>query len=416
MKSYDLIVIGSGPSGIASALSAASNGIRVLLIEKEGFLGGISTTGMAGVWCGTASCGIFKEITEKLSETVPLDKHMIFDGEELKEFYRDKFMKSGIDILLYSFVSDIEMDGDRIQSVSVQMKGGMQKLTAKLFIDATGDGDIAAMAGVPYHKGRESDGLMQPATLFVMLGGVDESRDNVFLWKRNKEIVEKMELEVKNGHIPFPAGAVNIMPGKHKGTALLNMTSSIMVDGTKAMDLTKAEFECRAQIMPIVNFLRQNAPGYENCYVSKTSSMIGIRETRHLQGRYCITEDDLKEGRVFDDWVVTGLYYPFDIHNMSGACQDESEPKAPVRTYTIPYSCFIPQKESNLFFTGRCISGTHLAHSSFRMMPACFAMGQATGTAAAICIKNDLFPSKIDIPLLQHTLMQQGVDKPYTNI
>ncbi len=288
----------------------------------------------------------------------------------------------------------------------------MQKFKAGIIIDATGDGDVAALAGVPFYKGREKDGLMQPATVFVLLGGIDDKTEDVFLWKGNKNIISKMKQEVGNGNIPFPAGAVNIMPGKQKGTALLNMTSSINVDGTKSEDMTRAEFECREQIPPIINFLRKNAPGYEDCYVIRTSSTIGIRETRHLQGKDYITEQDLLKGRIFEDWVVTGVRYPFDIHSMSGIGQDESEPGEKVKTYTIPYGCFISEKVSNLLFTGRCISGSHMAHSSFRMMPTCFAMGQATGTAAALCVKNNLLPTNMDVGLLQNVLLQQGVDKP----
>lgn len=409
---YDLIVIGSGPSGIASAIYAAQNGISVLLVEKDAFIGGVSTTVMAGVWCGTASCGIFGEIMETLSESVPLHGHTIFDCEELKEFYRNKVRQAGFDVLLYTFVTGVEMENNRIRSITACTKDGIRRFHAKMFIDATGDGDVSAMAGVPFYKGRENDGLMQPATLFVLLGGVDVKRENAFLWKRNEELKKRMQLELQKGTIPFPAGAINIMPGKYEGTALLNMTSCISVDGTKPEDLTRAEFECRAQIPPLVRFLRENAEGYENCYVLKTGSAVGIRETRHLKGRYSLTREDLQSGKVFDDWVVTGAWYPFDIHNMSGRGQDPSQPRDQVRHYTIPYGCFLPENVENLLFTGRCISGTHLASSSFRVMPVCFAMGQATGTAAAISVKNGLNPDRIDIKLLQRTLTGQGVDEP----
>lgn len=409
---YDLIVIGSGPSGIASAIYAAKNGLSVLLIEKDGYIGGVSTTVMAGIWCGTASGGIFGEIMETLSNPVPLNGHTVYDCEELKEFYRKKVLQAGFDVMLYTFVTEVEVEGNSIRSITACTKDGKRRYSAKLYIDATGDGDISALAGVPFYIGRESDGQMQPATLFVMLGGVDVSREDAFLWKRNKELKELMKLELQKGNIKSPAGAINIMPGKMQGTALLNMTSCISVDGTKPEDLTRAEFECRSQIPPIVRFLRENAAGYENCYISKTGSSIGIRETRHLKGRYCLEREDLQSGRVFDDWVVTGAWYPFDIHNMTGHGQDPSEPKDKVKHYTIPYRCFLPETIDNLLFTGRCISGTHLASSSFRMMPICFAMGQATGTAASISVNKGLSPADIDIKLLQRTLLSQGVEAP----
>lgn len=190
------------------------------------------------------------------------------------------------------------------------------------------------------------------------------------------------------------------------------MTNCIEVDGTKAEDLTKATYVCRKQIEPIVRFLREYVPGYENCYVISSASMIGVRETRHFKGEYTLTEEDILNARVFDDWAVTKALFNFDVHNLSGAGLDKtgSQKHFPQsRGYTIPYRCFVPQKVENLLLAGRNISGTHMAHSNYRVMPICANMGQAVGTAAALCVRYNTTPRELEVSLLQDELKKQGV-------
>jgi len=214
-------------------------------------------------------------------------------------------------------------------------------------------------------------------------------------------------------HLPHPAGHVLLYRSSLPGVITCNMTNCIDVDGTKVEDLTKAEYVCRKQIEPIVDFLRKFVPGFENCYVISSASIIGVRETRHFEGEYTLTEDDILEARVFDDWAVTKAHFNFDIHNLKGSGLDETGVQKffpQQKGYTIPYRCFVPKKIDNLLLAGRNISGTHKAHSNFRVMPICANMGQAVGIAAALCIKNDVTPRELDVGKLQAVLKTQGVE------
>ena len=168
------------------------------------------------------------------------------------------------------------------------------------------------------------------------------------------------------------------------------MTNCTGIDGTKAEDLTRAEQICRSQMEPIVRFLREYAPGYEHCYILSAASLIGIRETRHFKGLYTITEEDILTARQFEDAVVLDAWFNFDVHNPTGAPLDVtgvqknfSQPKG----YTIPYGCMVPEKLNGLLLSGRNISGTHMAHSNFRVMPIAAGIGEADGIAAAISVK-----------------------------
>jgi hypothetical protein len=218
------------------------------------------------------------------------------------------------------------------------------------------------------------------------------------------------ELGKKN--LPFPAGHVLLYPSTLPGVVTCNMTNSLNVDGTNAEDLARATCECRKQMNPIVEFLRKYVPGFEMCHLLGSASAIGIRETRHFRGEATITEDDILEARVFDDWVTTRNHFNFDVHNLSGSGLDKTGVQAGFqqpRGYTIPYGCFVPQKVDNLFLAGRNISGTHLAHSNFRVMPICLNMGHAVGVAAALCVKEDRRPRDLDVRNVQSLLQSQGV-------
>ena len=189
-----------------------------------------------------------------------------------------------------------------------------------------------------------------------------------------------------------------------------NMTNVTQVDGTKAEDLTKAQLVCRKQIPIIVDFLRKYAPGYENCYLLTAAATIGVRETRHFKGLYTLTAEDILEARVFPDWVVAKAHFNFDIHNTVGAGLDANGSQAKFtqrKHYTIPYRCLVPEKVDGLLLAGRIISGTHKAHSNFRVMPICALMGQAAGIAAALCASRNIEPRALPATDIQTKLIEQ---------
>ena len=217
--------------------------------------------------------------------------------------------------------------------------------------------------------------------------------------------------ELGREHLPAPAGHVLLYKTTLPGVVTCNMTNCIGVDGTDARDLTKATLMCRQQMDVIVDFLRKFVPGFENCYLITSASLIGVRETRHFKGEKELTEQDILEARVFEDWVVTKASFNFDVHNMTGNGLDETGVQkkfTQTKGYTIPYGCFVPLKVENLYLAGD-ICGTHMAHSNYRVMPICANMGQAVGIAAALCAKEGISPRNLKPGKVQTRLKELGV-------
>ena len=213
--------------------------------------------------------------------------------------------------------------------------------------------------------------------------------------------------------MPAPMGHALIYPAVFPGVVTLNMTNMINVDGTDADSLTEGNIKCRKQIALVVDFLKEFVPGFENCYLLKTASQLGVRETRHFKGLYTLNENDIKEARVFEDWVVSRAHFNFDVHNITGAGLDETGCQRQFKQqtgYTIPYRCLVPEKIDGLLLAGRNISGTHMAHSNYRVMPICMNMGQAAGIAAALCAEKQILPRELDAKLIQAELEKLGVE------
>ncbi|MDY3929753.1 MAG: FAD-dependent oxidoreductase [Clostridia bacterium] len=399
----NVLVVGSGPAGISAAYTAAKNGAKVILVEQCGDVGGISTTGLMSHWTGSCASSIYHEILRRSAERNEGEYHNkitpIIDPEKLKTLYLEMLCEAGVTIMLYTFACDAIMDGHNIKGVSVVNKSGFTDIYADVIIDASGDGDIAYKSGAEFIKGRESDGKMQPVTIMFKVGGVDYDRA-VFPGSFETQVeTEKGELQnLARKNLPFPAGHVLLYKTTLPGTVTCNMTNCIEIDGTNADDLTKATLICRNQMNEIVKFLREYAPGYENCYIVSSASLIGVRETRHFKGEYTLTEEDILNAKVFDDYVVKDAYFNFDVHNITGSGLDATGVQKKFKQkkgYTIPYRCLLPQKIENLLLCGRNISGTHMAHSNFRVMPICAGLGEAAGAAAAIAVKNNIPVRKV---------------------
>ncbi len=391
----DVLVLGSGPSGFAAAYTAAKNGAEVILVEQSGDVGGISTSGLMSHWTGSCDSPLFNEILRRSAEKneggLKNKITNIIDPEKLKTLYLEMLDEVGCRVMLYTFAEDAICDGDKVLGATVINKSGKTDIYAKITIDATGDGDIAARAGAEFILGRESDNKMQPATLMFKVGGVDYSRA-VFLGSFESTYeTENGELQaLAKQHIPYPAGHILTYKTTLPGIVTCNMTNAIEIDGTCAEDLTKATLTCRKQMDDIVRYLREFVPGYENCFVISSASLIGIRETRHFKGKYTLTEQDILEAKVFDDYVVKDAYFNFDVHNITGSGLDKTGVQkhfSQTKGYTIPYRCLLPEVKENLLLCGRNISGTHMAHSNFRVMPICVGIGEAAGAAASASVK-----------------------------
>ena len=392
---YDVIVAGSGPAGTAAAVMAGRMGAKVLIIEWNNAIGGISTSGMMSHWTGSVTSPMYTEILQRSADMNEGEQkgkiQQFINPENLKSVYLDMLKDANVDVLLYTFVCGVVMEGDQLTGVITESKSGRRVFRSKVVIDGTGDGDVAAFAGVEYHKGRESDGKMQPTTLMFKVAGVDMSRAVLLGSFESTYQTEKGELQaLAKEHIPYPAGHLLAYKSTLPGIVTCNMTNCTDIDGTKAEDLARAEIVCRSQMPAIVKYLREFVPGFENCYIISAGSMMGVRETRHFKGVYTLNENDILTAKVFDDWVVRGAHFNFDVHNMTGSGLDATgvqkhwtQPKG----YTIPYGCLVPVKINGLLLSGRNISGTHIAHSNYRVMPICVGIGAAAGVAAATAIK-----------------------------
>ena len=415
----DVLVLGAGPAGVAAAICAARAGARTMLIEQLGDVGGIATSGMMSHWTGNTRGGIYEEILDR-SADLPDSADYGFNGsprqiinpERLKTVLLDMLAEAGVDLLLYTIAAEPILEGKQLKGVIIENKSGRQAVFAKVLIDCTGDGDIAARSGAAFTKGRESDGSMQPASIMFKIGGVDYSRA-VFPGKFEDYIhIPAGEIQaLGKAALPFPAGHVLLYRSSLPGVVTCNMTNCIGIDGTNARDLVRATAACRNQLAPILAFLRTTVPGYENCYLLSSASLIGIRETRHFKGLQTLTEEDIRSSRIFPDWAVTHASFNFDVHNMSGNGLDATgaQDAFTATHYTIPYGCLVPEAIDGLLLAGRNISGTHMAHANYRVMPICANMGQAAGTAAALCCKQNIQPRELDVSELQQHLLAAGV-------
>lgn len=415
----DVLVLGAGPAGVSAAVSAAREGAKTMLIEQLGDVGGIATSGLMSHWTGNTKGGIYEEILER-SADLPDSADYGFNGsprqiinpERLKTVLLEMLLEADVELLLYTVAAAPILEGNRITGVIIENKSGRQAILAKIVIDCTGDGDIAARSGAAFVKGRESDGAMQPASLMFKIGGVDYQRA-VFPGKFEDYIqIPAGEIQaLGKAALPFPAGHVLLYRTSLPGVVTCNMTNCIGIDGTDPKDLVKATVTCRKQLEPILAFLRGTVPGYENCYLLSSASLIGIRETRHFKGLQTLTEEDIRSSRVFGDWAVTYASFNFDVHNMSGNGLDATgaQDAFTATYYTIPYGCLVPEAIDGLLLAGRNISGTHMAHANYRVMPICANLGQAAGTAAALCAKSDLQPRELNVKQLQNRLLANGV-------
>lgn len=407
----DVFVAGSGPAGFAAAVAAGRQGKKVMIVEQCGMIGGVSTAGLMSHFTGTVTSKLYDETLKRQAEFEGRDENAwlgTINPEVLKAVYLEMLTEAGVEIRLYTFLADVVTDGRQVKGAIIVSKSGFEYVPAKVFIDGTGDGDLAEKAGAEYFKGRETDGLMQPVTLMFKLGGVDYDRA-IFPGSFETTVdVPKGEIQAlaKKNMTP-PLGHVLLYSTTLPGVVTVNMTNLTGIDGTNTEDLTKAEIICRKQMFEICDFLREYAPGYENCYIVSSASLMGVRETRHFIGDKSITREDIETARRFDDWAVRGAHFNFDVHNITGSGLDETGVQHKFKQqsgYTIPYGCMIPVGFDNLLLAGRCISGSHIAHSNFRAMPICLALGEAAGVAASLAVDGGVGVRDINLKQMQSIL------------
>lgn len=423
-KEYDIIVVGGGPAGICAAASAAREGCRVLLIERLGILGGNLTSGHVSPILGSTSRGtmadelvtLFSEKHKDAREVITRNgKEVHIDHEEAKAILAEFLTKAGVDFRLCTSLADVKMTGGHIDGVIVCSVCGLEYFSGKVFIDATGDGQLAYLAGCEYKIGRDSDGAVQPVTLEFIVDNVDESvaisawggSDPVKL-PDGKEYRVLCREKNENGELPENVTIVRLHRTFYDGERAVNATQLNGMNTLDSVEVAKAEVELRGQINSVLTFLRKYVAGYENAKIKSSASVLGVRETRRIMGRYVLNDADVETGAKFDDAVVHDAWFLIDIHNPSGGGQAEGHSHM-AKPYDIPYRCLLPNGVNNLLTSGRCISGTHRAHASYRVMNICMATGQAAGIAAAVSVREEILPEDISAEKLRTELIKNGV-------
>lgn len=406
----DVLVIGGGPTGVGAALAAAREGARTLVIERQGMLGGVWTAGLLNPLFDFHRKGwIVDDLIQRLKKAnawIAWKFSWSFDIEAMKLLLETMFAEARAQYWYQSLVVDTIVERGRVRGAIVESKSGREAVLAKVVVDCSGDGDAAARAGVPYQLGRAADSACQPMTLMFEIDGVGPwvQKSAVDLYDRMTEAIQQHHLKVS-----LPYGRVNYAPWiisvPRPGGAVVQATHVYRMNPLDVRDLTRATAQARRQADDIVSVLRK-IPGLENVRLLETAPAIGVREARHLVGRYTLTLDDLRAGRKFDDAVTFGAF-GVDIHEVQRG--EKSAHGTKIRAYEIPYRCLLPESLRGLLFAGRCISGTHEAHASYRVTGTCMAMGQAAGLAAAMAAAEGKSPDEIDGAALRHALAQRGV-------
>lgn len=416
MKKYDLVVVGGGLSGCAAAISAKREGLSVLLIEKTGSLGGAISNNLVFPFMHYfeapnangkkvyLSEGIFSEMRAVASSIETPETDTEFRPEAFKHALDKMVVSSGADLLFHTALCDAEKDGDKIKSVKILTKSGLEDVYADYFIDATGDGDLIYYAGCDYQLGRETDSLCQPMTTCFRLSGVDMNqfgKDLPMLQQEYKALKEK-------GEIKNPRENILFFVGLGEGILHLNTTRVIKHNPTDPIELSKAEVLGREQVFEIVKFLKTHSKAFEKSTVISVANQIGVRESRKLKGLHVLTAEELTGLVYFDDTIARGNY-EIDIHNPSGTGTYIHYFKKG-EVYQIPYRSLVPKEYVNLLVAGRCLSATHEAHSAVRIMPICACLGQAAGTAVAVAVKTKTNTHTLSTDKVREILKNNGAN------
>ncbi|TFZ08557.1 FAD-dependent oxidoreductase [Ramlibacter humi] len=423
---YDVVVLGGGPSGMAAAVSAAKAGRSTLLVERYGFLGGMGTAAGVTNFCGLHANvhgdirrvvhGVATELLERIDRLGGLNTPHALFGKTVAQAYdtaaykvaADQLMQSaGVHLFFHALAAGAVMDSQRrVGALLVETKSGRRAILGRTFIDASGDGDLAAWAGASFEKGDGAGSFLYPSTMF-RINGIDPQRAGS-AWEVIPKLMQQAEAE---GRWRFPRKTPIVRPQKSGIEWRVNLTQLAnaegnAIDGTDADELTQAELLGRKQIADVAGFLRE-VPGFERSYIVDIAPQVGIRETRRVNGLYQLTERDVLDCASFDDTVgVNG--WPLELHKKGDV--EFRWPKIPEsRGFNhLPYRMTVPPGFDNLWVAGRCASMTHEAQSAARVTGACFVMGEAAGAAAHLALQAGVAAEKVDVRQLQARLEAQG--------
>ena len=443
MKNFDLIVIGGGPAGAMAAIAAGRNGAKTLLVEQCGCLGGALTS------CGTGPQMTFHAGKRQVIEGIPGEfvRRMVkegfspghmedfvgyassvtpFDAEGMKLVLENMVLESGAELLYHTVYTDCYAQDGKISAVKLFSKNGFFDASAKIYVDASADADLAVHAGVSAQFGREQDGLAQPMTMNMKLYNVDREKVIDYILRDKDDMLHTIPFERLHeiprtglqggysivqrakdaGKFTIDRNQLLCFETNNCGEFIVNMSRIIKKSGVDPFDLSAAEIEGRRQCFELFRFLREYIPGFEHSVIHSTGPNIGIRESRRIHGVYTLTAEDLLANVMFDD-AVAMAGYPIDIHAPDGGQTNHAFLK-PGSWYSVPYRSLISREIQNMIVAGRCLSASHEALAAVRVTPLVMAMGQAAGTAAALAATTGAAVQDIDIKALREALIKDG--------
>lgn len=443
----DVAVFGGGPGGISAAVAAARQGAKTLIVERLGYLGGGMATGLPllaflDVKGRKVTGGIAQEIVDRLAEKGGSYNHRVCpfhnSTTNINPLYArivsfEMIKENNIQPLLHCEVVGASVENGKLVSVSVMGKGTEIEIQAKVFIDATGDGDVAYLAGARYEKGQEGTGVLQPATLMFDIGGVQLEKFFDYLEEHPEELpygtglnhiregynaeffrespnhvffglnalVSRLRAE---GKCPIDRDTVIYINQPITDHVAINTIRILNFDGSNVRDLSRGEMEGHLQILPLIKMLQENVPGFENCYLSSINPTIGVRESRRIVGKNMLRKEAVINGDLPADTIGLGSYI-IDIHNGEG---NGTYIKTLEEPYGIPYGCTLAADIDGLMLSGRCISVDAVVFGSSRVMPTCMAAGQGVGVGAALAVQHDISPADVDTNEIREILLKQG--------
>jgi hypothetical protein len=440
-----VLVVGGGIAGVMAALASGRSGSRTLLVERFGSLGGTGTAAMMNLFYVpyAASRGLVRELFDRLiarGGAFP-GEFVVYDPEIYKVTALEMLAEAGVEILLHTLVSDVIMEETTLRGIIIENKSGRQAILSRVTVDASGDADVAARAGAPYIKGREKDGKMRPMTLIFRMGGVDVPRLVEYVKAHPEDFSPdplQCMLDLEHHMIRIFGFFKMVEAGKargelwqdcyyfrvesvlpERGVLTVNATRVYGVDGTNAEDLSRAETETRHQMIQLAAWARKHIPGFDHSFILDSASTIGVRETRRIRGEYVMTEEDILEGRRYDDVVGVDANqqnprqqggHPPDGKEGGPEDAEARELIARMFVYEIPYRCLLPREIEGLLVAGRCLSVDHHADVYTRNQGTAMASGVAAGVAAALSAQAGVSPRRVDVRAVQAKLGELRVD------
>ncbi len=460
LAEVDVLVVGGGTAGVAAAIAAARAGARTMVAEAGSCLGGTMTAGLIdgalsftrfSYRAGREVKGVLAELIARMRDIdgmgrrVHGSQNLDFAGGQFPESilrqtqrHDPELMKivlvqmleeAGVRVLLHCPVDEVLRDGDRVTGAILATKAGRRAVLAKVTVDATGDGDVAAFAGAEFEVGHSADGHCETISLIFRLGGIDESRfvitgDVWFDAAERATAAGELHLPEYATKERTPYNLVSMRPARTNdaGIWVVNVDMAAQVDATDPWQLSAAQNSCLKGVWEYIQFLRKYIPGCEGAYLIDTAELLGVRDTRRIVGDYVLTWREMGAGRKFSDAIASTAII-IDLHDhLLATREDEPTPRhlwsaarkpfgpPPGDWYDIPYRCLLPKGLEGLVVSGRCISTDYETVGSTRLMPVCMQTGQAAGVAAALAVRDGVGLRQLEVSKLQHELLQQGAD------